>query len=111
MAYPGAGRPSGVGKSAAALLAAGIGMLALAVVNMLADISPGIADSLTLHKGIGPYSGKMTAATIVWFVCWIVLSSLLSKREINLKVVFCVFLIIVVLATLLLYPPLLDRIV
>lgn len=96
---------SKVGKCAAALLAAGIGMLALAVANLLTEFSTGLKNALEIHKGIGPYSGKMAVSVLFWFVSWAALSPLLSKREVDMKTILKIFMVIMALATLLLYPP------
>lgn len=97
--------PVRVGKCHAALLAAAIGILALAVVNLISEFSEGLKNALTLYKPIGPYSGKEAASTIVWLVSWAILNPILSRIKLETKSVLYVFLLIVALATLLLYPP------
>lgn len=94
-----------VAKCAAALLAAGIGMLALSVVSLMTEFSAGLAETLKIHKGIGPYSGKMLVSVIFWLLSWAVLSPLFSKRVVEIKTVLYIFIAIMALATLLLYPP------
>lgn len=94
-----------VAKCVAALLAAGIGMLALSVVSLMTEFSAGLAETLKIHKGIGPYSGKMLVSVIFWLLSWAVLSPLFSKRVVEIKTVLYIFIAIMALATLLLYPP------
>jgi hypothetical protein len=106
--------PSGI--AVAALLAAMLGMLALAVVNVFATASkdfnawvhgvgklwmPGAA-------GIGPYSGKETIALVLWFGTWVALHYALRKRELKLSTWLVVFLVGVGVATTLIWPPVFE---
>jgi hypothetical protein len=75
------------GAAVAALLAAMLGILALAVVNVLAEASEAFAT--TLH-GI---------------VSWLVLHPALRAREMNLARWLVIFLIGIGIATTLLWPP------
>src|SRR5262245_17718841 len=82
-------RPTG--EAVAALLAAGIGMLALALVNQIAELSDPFA--AWLHgigklwmpwaPGIGPYSGKETVSVLAWLVSWAILHPALRTRELS----------------------------
>jgi hypothetical protein len=101
------------GAAVAALLAAMLGILALAVVNVLAEASEAFAT--TLHgigklwmpgaTGIGPCSGKETVGGVVWIVSWLVLHPALRAREMNLARWLVIFLIGIGIATTLLWPP------
>jgi hypothetical protein len=107
--------PSGI--AVAALLAAMLGMLALAVVNVFTAASkdfnawvhgvgkvwmPGAA-------GIGPYSGKETISLVVWLVTWGVLHYALRDRELKLSTWLIVFLVGVGVATTLIWPPVFEH--
>jgi hypothetical protein len=104
------------GEAVAALLAAMIGMLALAVVNQFTAASA--AFNTWVHgvgklwmpgaAGIGPYSGKETLALLAWVVSWLVLHPSLKHRELTLSRWLIVFLVGVGLATTLIWPPVFE---
>jgi hypothetical protein len=106
--------PSGV--AVAALMAALIGMLTLAVVNMFATASDpfnswvhGVGTVwMPGAEGIGPYSGKQTLAAIAWLGSWSVLHLSLRRRDMNLSRWLIVFLIGVGVATTLVWPPVFE---
>lgn len=91
-------------KIAAALLTSGLGMLALAVTHLISELNEAFSNAITLHKGIGPYSGKMLIAAVVWLVSWAILSATL-KPNFTLKNALTTLLVLAALATLILYPP------
>jgi hypothetical protein len=101
------------GAAVAALLAGMCGMLALAIVNVLAEASEAFAG--TVHgigmlwmpgaAGIGPYSGKETVGLVAWIGSWMVLHPLMRGKELDLARWLVVFLIGVGVATTLLWPP------
>lgn len=101
------------GAAQAALLSAMLGMLALAFVNLGAEISQTF--QAQVHKlgklwmpgaeGIGPYSGKETAALLVWLASWFFLHRVLRNRQWNHQLVTTIFLIGIACATTLLWPP------
>lgn len=100
-----------VGKCQAALLAAAIGSLALALANLMTEVSTGVKDALILNKALGPYSGKMAVSVILWLVSWAILSPLLPRYKPDMKLVLYFFIFIMALATLLLFPPFIHIIV
>ena len=101
------------GPAAAAILAVGLGLLALGMSQVLAEASEAIKHALQAlgnlwmpgAQGIGPYSGKETAALVVWLVSWVLLHAALRKREINLIIAGTITLLLVGLATTILWPP------
>lgn len=103
--------PSGV--AVAALLAAMLGMLTLAVVNVFTTAAKGF--NAWVHgvgklwmpgaEGIGPYSGKETLAALAWVVSWVILHFALRKREMEISRWLLVFLVGVGVATTLIWPP------
>lgn len=104
------------GIAVAALMAAMLGMLTLAVVNLFTAASP--AFNAWVHdvgklwmpgaQGIGPYSGKETLALIGWLGGWVVLHVALRKRDLELSRWFIVFLVGVAIATTLIWPPVFE---
>jgi hypothetical protein len=97
----------------AAILAAALGLLTLALVNLATEASPAARD--WVHglgklwmpgaEGIGPYSGKQTLALGAWIGSWIVLHLGLRGRDLGLGRWLVVCLVIVGIATTLLWPP------
>lgn len=104
------------GIAVAALMAAMLGMLTLAVVNVFTAASPDF--NKWVHnvgklwmpgaQGIGPYSGKETLALIGWLGSWVILHLALRKRDVDLSRWFIVFLVGVGVATTLIWPPVFE---
>lgn len=101
------------GVAHAAILAAMLGILALALVNVGCEMSEAFKTSIhNIGKlwmpgaqGIGPYSGKETVSLVVWLISWFGLHKMLRGREGNMAAALIVFLMGVGLATTLLWPP------
>jgi len=112
----GAGPLKPTGAAVAALLAAGLGMLTLALVNQLTAGSDAI--NAWVHsigklwmpgaQGIGPYSGKETLALAAWVVSWAILHPALRARELTASRWLIVFLAMVAIATTLIWPPVFE---
>lgn len=108
---PAGERPTGA--AAAAILAAGIGVLALALSHLLAEFSKGGKEWVHAWgkawmpgaEGIGPYSGKETLALLAWLGSWALLHLWLRRKEVNLSAALTLFLLGVGSATTLLWPP------
>ncbi|HEX7788871.1 MAG TPA: hypothetical protein VF653_21830 [Methylomirabilota bacterium] len=104
------------GIAVAALMAAMVGMLTLALVNVFATASP--AFNTWVHgvgklwmpgaQGIGPYSGKETLALVGWLGSWAILHVSLRKRDLEISRWFIVFLVGVGIATTLIWPPVFE---
>jgi hypothetical protein len=109
-------RPTG--EAVAALLAAGIAVLTLALINQLTVASE--AFNGWVHsvgklwmpgaQGIGPYSGKETLSVVAWLVSWAVLHPLLRARELTLSRWIIVFLVMVAVATTFVWPPVFEHV-
>ena len=105
--------PLPTGAAAAALLAAGLGLLALGASHVLSEASVPFKDAMQAlgnawmpgASGIGPYSGKETVGLLVWLSSWTVLHAMLRKREVSLIATGVVTCMLVGLATTILWPP------
>src|SRR3989344_5794238 len=107
------------GKYVAAFMSSGIGLLTMAVVNMWTAVSD--AFQKFVHnigklwipgaQGIGPYSGKETFLLLAWGISWLVLMYALKNKKPDMKMWFGAFLVVLLAATLLLWPPVLEPIV
>jgi hypothetical protein len=104
------------GVAVAALMAAMLGMLTLAVVNVFTAASKPF--NAWVHgvgklwmpgaEGIGPYSGKETISLVVWLGSWLVLHYALRDRDMKLSVWLVVFLVGIAVATTLIWPPVFE---
>jgi len=104
------------GIAVAALMAAMLGMLTLAVVNVFTTGSP--AFNAWVHgigklwmpgaQGIGPYSGKETLGLVAWLGSWVILHAALRRRDLDVARWFIVFLVGVAIATTLIWPPVFE---
>lgn len=97
--------PMPSGAAAAALLAAALGSATLGVVVPLSEAAPGVKAALALSAGVGPLSGKVAAATLVWALLWIVLHVRWRAREVNLSRVLRWTWILIGIAFLGTFPP------
>ena len=101
------------GPAAAALLSVGLGLLALGLSQVLSEASMRVKDAMQAvgnawmpgAQGIGPYSGKETLALLVWLISWAVLHALLRRREVSVVLAAAVALVLVGIATTILWPP------
>jgi hypothetical protein len=96
------------GPGAAAILAAGLGALALGVFAFLGDVSPAAKQAFTFWSPSGPLSGVTTSAVIVWGLAWTILSALWSRRAVNLALVNRVSFVLLVGGLALTFPPFVD---
>ena len=99
-------------KSALAFLASSIGLLALAIVHMIAEITGGppgpVGKALTFHSGIGPYSGKQALAVLAWLLSWFILNKMFADKDIDENKIMRWTYILYFLATLIVFPPFLS---
>ena len=111
--------PLPTGPAAAALLAAGLGLLALGLSHVLSEASTAVKNTLqalgTLWipgaPDIGPYSGKETVGLLVWLISWAALHAAFRRREVSLVAAGIWTLVLVGLATTILWPPILHLLV
>lgn len=96
------------GPGAAAILAAGIGSLALAVLAVVADKSPAVKSVLVFYKPTGALSGVTTVAIAIWLVAWAGLEIRWGKKTVALGFVSWLALGMLVLSVLLTFPPIAD---
>lgn len=106
------------GQAAAAILASMIGILSLAMSNLLAEISKEF--KLMIYEvgkvwipgaeGIGPYSGKETFMLVAWGLSWLILYFMLRNRNVKLSYYTITFMIGTGISTLLVWNPFLDLI-
>jgi len=93
------------GPAAAAILASGIGSMALGLFTTLAQAITSIKNALNLYDPAGPLSGKTTVAVVVWLVAWGILHGLWKKKQVAFARVFIATVILIALGLLGTFPP------
>lgn len=68
------------GPIAAAMLAAGLGAVALGFLTVLAEASSRAKDWLQFNDRVGPLSGKTLIALLAWLASWLVLHLIYRNR-------------------------------
>jgi hypothetical protein len=96
------------GSGAAAILSAGIGSFALAVLAVAGDKSALVKSSLVFYKPTGPLSGVTTTAIVIWLFAWGVLEWRWRKRTVALERIGMVAFVLLGLSFLLTFPPMVD---
>jgi hypothetical protein len=97
--------PNGAGV--AALLAAGLGALALAVLAIVADHSSAFKKLMIFYVPTGALSGVTTTAIAVWLLLWVVLDAMLKRREVRARWI-AASLGLLAISFLLMCPPVGD---
>ena len=92
------------GPIAAAILAGGIGCLALGVMTTLAEASTSFKDWLSWKDRVGPLSGKVGIAVIVWLVAWGVLHAIYREKPFETRRALVIALVLVALGALGTFP-------
>jgi hypothetical protein len=93
------------GEAAAAILAAGIGSLALGIIIPLSEAIVPIKTALTLNVPVGPLSGKTTFMVVIWLVAWLALHLAWRGKEVAFGKVVVATIILVALGLIGPFPP------
>lgn len=96
------------GSGAAAILAAGIGSFALAVLAIATDQIAWMKHAMMFYTPTGPLSGVTTSAVALWLVVWAVLEWRWRKKTVGMGGVSAASLVLLILSVLLTFPPLAD---
>jgi hypothetical protein len=96
------------GSGAAAILAAGIGSFALAVLACAGDKLAAVKNSLIFYKPTGPLSGVTTTAILIWLLAWGILEWRWRNTTVAVGRVSAVALALLGLSLLLTFPPAVD---
>lgn len=92
------------GPPAAALIAAGVGCLAVGVLTAWAEASKSFRKTITYNDGVGPLSGKTILAVVVWLIAWGVLHYVLRSRPFPIPRALSICLVLTGLGVLLTFP-------
>ena len=96
------------GPGAAAILAAGVGSLALGVFAFAGDASPTVKHAFDFWSPTGPLSGVTLTAIVAWLAAWFCLSRLWGPRNVNLARVNAASFLMLIAGLLLTFPPFMD---
>lgn len=96
------------GSGAAAILAAGIGSLALGVCALAGDAVASVGRAFIFWSPTGPLSGVTSTAIIMWLAAWFVLARRWSGRDVALGRVNAAAFMMLLGGLLLTFPPFMD---
>lgn len=96
------------GEAAAAILAAGIGSLALGVLTTAATASTDLANGLKISADVGPLSGKVIYTLVLWLIAWGALHFTWRDRQVDFGRVFALTLVLIGLGFLGTFPIFYD---
>ena len=96
------------GSGAAAILSAGVGAFALALLAIAGDKSAHIARGLIFYKPTGPLSGVTTAAILIWLFSWGILEWRWRNKTVSAGRINTAALILLGSSFLLTFPPIAD---
>jgi hypothetical protein len=92
------------GPVVAAILAGGVGCLALGVFTTLAEASTSVKDKLAWSDKVGALSGKTIMTVIVWLISWAILHSVYRNRPAAIGRALTIALVLIGLGVLLTFP-------
>jgi len=92
------------GPISAAIIAAGVGSLALGLFTTLAEASTAVKDWLQWSDPVGPLSGKTGMAVLVWLVSWVALHLWLRGKAYETRKAMLVASILIALGVLGTFP-------
>jgi hypothetical protein len=92
------------GPIAAAILAAGVGGLALGVVTTLAEASTAFKDALNWNNEVGPLSGKTIVTVLVWLAAWAALHLVYRRKQYETRRALIIALVLIAFGVLGTFP-------
>jgi len=92
------------GPISAAIIAGGIGALALGILTTLAEANETIKGWLDLNSSVGPLSGKTTFAVVTWLVAWAVLHATMRRTRYETRRALGIAVILVILGVIGTFP-------
>jgi hypothetical protein len=92
------------GPIAAAILAGGVGALAMGVVTTLSEASAGFSNALKWNNAVGPLSGKTIVTVLVWLAAWVVLHLVYRRKSYETRRALTISLILITLGVLGTFP-------
>jgi hypothetical protein len=96
------------GRAAAALVAGGVGVLAIGLLTTLAEVSAGLKTFLTWSTPVGPLPGKTGLGVIIWLISWAAFHSLWKDKNSDLAQAFKIALVLIALGLVFTFPPVFE---
>jgi fumarate reductase subunit D len=93
------------GPAAAAMLACGVGICLFGVLVVLGEARPGLAGALNLIDSVGPLSGKVVVAIIIWLVTWAILHKVWGRSQVGFRKISWVAFALIIAGFALTFPP------
>ncbi|MCH8281818.1 MAG: hypothetical protein IIC96_14175 [Chloroflexi bacterium] len=93
------------GPAAAAILASGIGSLALGLFTCLTQALASFNGALSFYGPAGSLSGETTLAVVAWLAAWAILHRMWIRQQVDFGKVFVATLILIALGLLGTFPP------
>jgi len=100
--------PLSTGPGAAAILATGVGALALGVLAFAGDAVRSFGRAMIFWPPSGPLSGVTTVAIVVWLGVWAILARRWARRDVNLVPINIAAFLMLAAGLLLTFPPVMD---
>lgn len=94
------------GAGAAAVVAAGIGALAIAILGIAGDHVPGFGKMMIFYGPTGPLSGVTTTGIVMWLASWGLLDWRWRKKTVSMGAISKVAVALLLAGLLLTFPPL-----
>jgi hypothetical protein len=101
-------RPNG--PVAAALLAGGVGFAALGITTTLAEAVPSISAAFNWYNPVGPLTGKVLVALVIYFLSWIALHAAWRGKEVNFPPIATLAFVLAMVGLLGTFPPVFELI-
>lgn len=92
------------GPVAAAIIAGGVGSLAVGLLTTLAEASTSIKDALNLYDPVGPLPGKTISGVLIWLASWVVLHMVYRDKAFETRRALAVALVLIGLGILGTFP-------
>jgi hypothetical protein len=93
------------GSAAAALLACGVGVCTFGVLVVLGEARPDLAGPFNLIDAVGPLSGKVAVAIVVWLVSWAILHKVWGRSQVGFGKISWVAFALIIAGFALTFPP------
>ena len=93
------------GPAAAAILASGVGSLALGLFTCLTQALGPINAALSFYGPVGSLSGETTLAVVAWLASWGILHLLWKREQVNFAKIFVATLMLIGLGLVGTFPP------
>ena len=84
------------GPAAAAMLAGGVGVCMLGVLVVLSEARSGLGRALNFIDSVGPLSGKVVVAILVWLVSWAMLHRSWGRRQVGFNTITWIAFVLIV---------------